>query len=279
LGREASRPDKERIKSSMKINILFSVSVSATILLASSCSENSVSDKKSHTDLSDYEVHGKVRSIELKSFKRAEQNKDSLVRTGQAYTVNFTETGLITDIIHYDLPGVVKYHEFYKRDKSGALIEIVQKDGNGKLFSKASCKNDSAGNTIETSGFRPAGEFLGKYTNTYDRAGNMIDFKTYDENLKLISAFKWKYDASGHKTEEERTSPSGEMRTKVIFIWGSDDLLAEQTVSGPALTIKMKYSYLKDEQGNWIEKTEKVYSTSDNSLVDEKVVKRKVIYY
>ncbi|QDW20223.1 hypothetical protein [Flavobacterium sp. KBS0721] len=119
---------------------------------------------------------------------------------------------------------------FYNYDSKYYLINITDKDQNGKVFRKTDIINNEKGDPIELTGY-VGDQILGKEKNKYNYEANEVIIEYYNNNDELITSQTTKIDSS--KTDPE----------DIINEYG--DIIK---------TAKYQMEIKYDKFGNWIKK-------------------------
>ena len=122
-------------------------------------------------------------------------------------------------------------------DSKGYLINVTDKDQNGRIFRKTDFINDDKGNPIELINFSDK-EIIGKEINEYNYDKNEVIIKYYDKNGDLVNTQTSSIDSSKSNPEN------------VVNEYGD-------IIKSANYEMEMKY----DKFGNWVKQK---YSTIKN---------------
>lgn len=255
--------------------------LSLFVALTCGCQNNKTPEKTIKTDLDNFQLHGKVKSMKLNSYaqKPTGNPEDSLAQVGVSYLVNFSADGLITSVTYFSVTGDIQYNEVYERDANYNIKEIRAEDISHKTLSKSLYKNDSLGRPVEITVYSMNGKVLRKFTHGYDKAGNLIEYKSYGGDSSLNSTVNYKYDSLNNRKYQIRTFASGEISNEVESKYDSMSFVIEDKITSPNLegVIYTRYTYKFDSSGNWVEKSEEI--NSGDHKISGKFSKRIITYY
>jgi len=253
------------------------------------------------TDLADFPLKGKVKSIQSKETHRYKKNgvftpwEKSYGRltlfNAQGYKTEFSEF-LANDSLNYK----ILYNYFPKEKKSEQVyLNKEQKPGN-----KTVCKHDDKGNRIEETRYID-NQLDRRYVYTFDNAGNMTTMTGYKKDGTMSSKTTWLYDNKNNRTyyfvetpgyanssrkyvydekgnNIEETWHNGSGATDFRFVRNYDangNKIEELKYKGTDKLLDMvRYKYEYDKKGNWTKRSE---STSDGA--DFHIEERTIIYY
>jgi hypothetical protein len=221
-------------------------------------------------------------------------NKDEYISTIK--TFKYDEKGNLIEETLDNISGDVFKKYIYKYDRNGNKIE------------EGSCLNYKGVDVIAECDYDPSegwkyddknqiikefqiGEWMmSNNTDTfyqYDMNGRKIDTKGYFIKIDtvLVYHFKYEYDDFGNQIKEEQVV--GNYRFSDFGFYNREEkkydkfqnLLLQEYITATNERIKVvKYNYLYDEKGNWIEQIEFEGKTSED-MIENQIITRKINYY
>ncbi len=264
----------------MKIKIITALTL---IILLAACGGIG---KVNETDVKILGLKGGVKSVKYTTYdaelKFGEIKKG--VRSGSSRDNRyyyFNEKEVKTEVGERDSFDQIQRKTLYKYNDKGNLIQTSNFNSKSEFTGKTIYTRDNKGNLIETGDFNSKGDFIGKIIYTRDNKGNAIETNNYDFIGSLSSKFKFEYDKKGRVLESIYYGSDGELREKTyikydekgrsievklvigtsVFIeslkYGNkekDDLTLMIKSENYSIMSKTIYTYVYDENGNWIEK-------------------------
>jgi hypothetical protein len=168
-------------------------------------------------------------------------------------TFSYDFKGYLVEVKRYKTDGDLTLKYQYKYNDTGKLISLSTYERDGSLLSEDTFKYDARGNRIEEN------YSLSKLSNHYDHADNLIEQKCYDSNSNLSFKSLFKYDIRGNKIEEKRYDPDGSLIFESTFKYDNrgNQIEEKRNESDGGFQLET-YTYIYDERGNWISKTDYV---------------------
>jgi len=261
--------------------------------------------KVSETDVKISGLKGRVKSVKYSTYnaelKFGEIKKGVRSSSGQDNRYYyFNEKEVKIEEGERDSFDQIQRKTLYKYNDKGNLSQTSNFNSEGEFTGKTIYTRDNKGNLIETGDFNSKGGFIGKIIYTRDNKGNAVETNSYDSMGILNSKFKFEYDKKGRILESIYYGSDGELREKkyskydgkgrtieVKLVIGTsvfikdlkyenkekDDLTLMIKSENYSIMSKTIYTYVYDENGNWIEKI---------SIEDKKprvIEEREIEYY
>jgi hypothetical protein len=146
---------------------------------------------------------------------------------------------------------------FFVYDTAGRVVDEWQKDENGKLNWRHTLEFDEQGRRSSVSEFDTDNKLKRRLTWSFNEKGNQIEWTESlrkDDQMILFQKNVWTYDDNGNiLTETQYGNPEGTI-------------------------LKQFFSYVFDQQGNWI-KRERGSAPVNSPELQTKVVETRVITY
>lgn len=140
----------------------------------------------------------------------------------------------------------------YSYDSNGSLINVKDKDQNGKIFRQTIIINDEKGNPIELTNF-VGNEIIGKEITSYNYEKNEAIIQYFNKTGELVNS-------QTTKIEYSKSNPA--------------DIVNDYGDIVKSATYEMEIKY--DKFGNW---TKKKYSTITNGKLTKKSETTRIIKY
>lgn len=210
-------------------------------------------------------------------------------------TFKYDENGNLLEETLDNVSGNVFKKYIYKYDKNGNKIEKGRCGDYKGLDAGTDCEyNPSEGwkynDKNEMIKEFLIGEWSSNNTDTfykYDKNGKKIDTKGYyiKKDTVLLYHFKYEYDDFGNQIKEEqvvgnyRSLDFDPYKTEKRKYDKFQNLILQEYIKTTNERIKVvKYNYLYDEKGNWVEQRKLEGKTSEN-LEESQIISREIRYY
>jgi len=224
------------------------------------------------TDYTRWNIKGKVKSINEKSYKSGKADKDSME---YFYINEFNSFGNKIVDTKYFPDGKIEKNYIYKYDGQNRRIEENQYFSDGKLSRTIVYEYDNKGFLYEDSSYSGQGkpEKIIKYL--YDNNGNVIEDNSYNSERKLLKKFAYNYDNKGNKTELRKYLPDGKLDLRTTYKYDSHNNIIEESYfkDDNSSMGNFVFNYVYDAQNNWIKKEKKHGGKTDNLII------REIIYF
>ncbi len=242
------------MRSSYTLSALFLASL--LILVTGSCSR-----KKVENDLLRWPLHGKVESIEEKSFRAIDQS--GIIVRGPRETppdmrsdrVAFFDTrGNLTEIFYYDSDDRPAGRVVFLRSDDNRRVERYEYGIDGRRVSLTLIRYNSEGRRLERTNYSSDTISESRTFYRHDSRGNVIDLKWYSTYGTLLMHISSEFDKRGHKISEKEYDNDNVMVSRRVYTNdpnGNSTEMVEYNADGAILT-KRTYTYEYDSIGNWL---------------------------
>ncbi|GJM51020.1 sugar-binding protein [Capnocytophaga catalasegens] len=282
------------------------------LLLCVFFSQNLLADdtpKKTQNHLKDLNLKGNVKTFKLTPYKAVDYFGKIIKGNKQDFwngdvVIVFDQEGFKTETNRYNKIGQLSQKVIYKYDEQGKRTTRDVYNSFGKVQVKFLYVYDDKGNKVAYNSYSPTGELNDTYSYVNDEKGRILEELWTKSDKSFGSKYTYKYDPkTNHLIEtcqytKSETEIDNCTRYKYnnktgliteIEIYNSENVLIRKTVisydeKGNEKSLKnfnkdgdfideKEYSYVYDNNGNWIERTEYV------NQFPKSIIEREITYY
>lgn len=228
--------------------------ISALLLLLCSC----IGDNSCH--LKDLNLHGKMKNVVEITYK-LKSVSDTIMKESEAnrYSVFFNSDGCKTkELWNYSNKILDKEIQYFYHPKKN-MYEQLFYDHSGDLVVKSVFENNKQGCPSEVNVYTGTGEIQAKGKYIYNTKGLLLEFNSVDNEGKIVFHNKYIYNDAEKIAQKITLTKSGESYRYIYKFDSLQNHIKVETFNQSGELIELKdYTYIYDENMNWIERVETI---------------------
>ncbi len=224
-----------------KIKILSSFIAMSFIIFPCIAQHVMTNNKKNITDLSFFNLIGKVKSLTITKFDFNIKFGDTVKEVHDKNIILFNESGNMIES-----NGFLQKDNYNYNNKENVIDENIY-EANGFDNAKRTYNYDEKGNMVEISWYNSYLDDLQKVFYNYDTKGNVI------EKIIMGGKYLFKYDEKGNKIEENNYDVNDSLNSKLKYKYDNKGNVIEINGYDSYGWLSSKVTYKYDNKGNVIE--------------------------